>query len=164
MNEAENNKNLSVRPARAEDAELLWSWANDAAVRERSFNQAAIAWDAHLEWFSRRLASPDTRFYLLLDDGKPVGQIRYDRAEKENSAEISFSVASEQRGKRFGVEILRLTTERALNELNCEKITALVIEGNEASSKAFVRAGFTSEGSTEIRGKHALRFVWQPKK
>lgn len=162
MNEATRSKNLSVRPAVFEDAELLWHWANDASVRERSFNQEPIEWDAHLEWFSHRLASPDTEFYLLVDSGVPVGQIRYDRDETENSAEISFSVAREHRGKSFGIEILRMTTECALKDLDCEKITAVVIEGNEASSKAFIRAGFTTEGLTEIRGKRAFRYIWQP--
>lgn len=162
MNEAKDSKNLSIRPAKAEDAELLWDWANDASVRERSFNQKRITWDAHLEWFSRRLSSPDTKFYILLENSEPVGQIRYDRNGEENSAEISFSVAKEHRGKSFGIEILRLTTKLALNDLDCEKITAIVIEGNEASSRVFIRAGFQTEGLTDIRGKHAFRYVWQP--
>ena len=65
MSKAQANKNLSIRAANADDAELLWHWANDASVRERSFNQEPIVWEAHLEWLSRRLASPDTKFYLL---------------------------------------------------------------------------------------------------
>lgn len=163
MSEAQNGRKISIRSADIEDAELLWRWANDAAVRERSFNREPILWDAHLEWFSRRLASPDTKFYLLLEDEEPVGQIRYDRDAADNSAEIGFSVAQKHRGKGFGTEILRLTTQRALEDLKCDKITAVVIEGNAASSKAFVRAGFTSEGLSDIRGKRAFRYVWQPK-
>ena len=162
MNEAQNDKNLSIRPARADDAGLLWKWANDTSVRERSFNKQPIAWQSHLDWFSHRLASSDTRFYLLIENEEPVGQIRFDRDEAENSAEISFSVAREHRGKGFGIEILRLTVKQALKDLDCEKITAVVIEGNEVSSKAFIRAGFTTEGLTDIRGKRAFLFVWQP--
>ena len=70
---------------------------------------------------SRRLASPDTKFYLLLDGDVPVGQIRYDRDKAENSAKISFSVAREQRGKNFGTEILKLTTERRLERFELRK-------------------------------------------
>lgn len=162
MNEAKDSRKLSIRPAKIEDAELLWHWANDTSVRERSFNQEPIAWNVHLEWFSRRLSSPNTKFYILLKNGEPVGQIRYDRNEEENSAEISFSVMKEHRGKSFGIEILRLTKEVALNDLNCKKITAVVIEGNEASSKAFISAGFKTEGLTDIRGKRAFRYIWQP--
>jgi len=161
MNETRSDKNLSVRPARADDAELLWHWANDASVRERSFNQELIPWESHTAWFSRRLASPDTQFYLLVENGEPVGQIRYDRDARGQTAEISFSIAKEKRGKGFGTEILRLTAARAVADLGCREIVGFVIEGNEASSKAFLRAGFTTEGLIDVRGRRAFRFVWQ---
>ncbi len=159
MKEAQND-NLSVRLAEAGDAELLWHWANDKSVRERSFNQEPIPWESHLEWFSRRLASPDTKFYLLLEDGEPVGQIRYDRDADGQAAEISFSIAKENRGRGFGIKVLRLTAERAARDLSCREIVGFVIEDNEASSKAFLRAGFTTEGTVEIHGRRAFRFVW----
>ncbi len=154
--------NLSIRLAQSDDAELLWNWANDNSVRERSFNQEPIAWQSHLEWFSRRLASPDARFYLLLEDGEPVGQIRFDRDAGGQAAEISFSIAKEHRGRGFGSEILCLTAARAATDLNCREIIGFVIEGNEASSKAFLRAGFATEGTFDFRGHRAYRFIWQP--
>jgi len=156
------NGNLSIRPAKADDAALLWNWANDSSVRERSFNQEPIAWQPHLEWFSRHLASPDTKFYLLLENNEPVGQIRYDRDESGNSAEISFSITKENRGRGFGTEILRLTVARAAGDLSCREIIGFVIEDNAASSKAFLRAGFTTEGVTDVHGRRVFRFVWQP--
>jgi RimJ/RimL family protein N-acetyltransferase len=157
----DRKEELSIRAATVEDAELFWHWANDRSVREQSFNIEPINWESHLEWFNRRVASPTTRFYLLLEDDEPVGQIRYDRAADEQSAEIGFSISKEHRGKGLGVEILRLTVRRALQDLDCRKITALVIEGNEASRKAFLRAGFQLEGSTEIKGRQAESFVWK---
>jgi RimJ/RimL family protein N-acetyltransferase len=165
MSEAENQSNtLSIRPAEESDAELLWHWANDASVRARSFNPEPISWESHLGWFRRRLASPETKFYLLLENNIPVGQIRYDLDESGESAIIGFSVAGEHRGKGFGVEILRQTVGEAVRELKCREIVGIVIEGNEASSKAFLRAGFTNKGETEIDGKRASRFVWKPAK
>jgi RimJ/RimL family protein N-acetyltransferase len=106
--------------------------------------------------------SPDTRFYLLLENGEPVGQIRYDRDETGEAAEISFSLAKEHRGKRLGIKLLELTRQIALKDLNCERITALVIKGNEASNRAFLRAGFEEDGLTERLGKTAYKFVWKP--
>lgn len=156
------NKNLSVREATMDDAELLYEWANDPSVRSQSFNAEPIEWETHLNWLQKRMASPDTRFYLLLENGEPIGQIRYDRDKTGASAEIGFSVAKEHRGKRLGIKILELTREKALQDLNCERITALVIKGNEASNKAFLRAGFEEDGLTERQGKTAYKFVWKP--
>lgn len=159
----ENGKTtLSVRAATIDDAELLWKWANDPSVREQSFNSEPISWESHIKWLSARMQSPQTKFYLLFENDEPAGQIRYDRLENEESAEISFSIAKEHRGKRLGIAILELTCEKAVNELNCRQITALVIEGNEASHKAFLRAGFEEAGVTTRNGKTSYKFVWKP--
>jgi UDP-2,4-diacetamido-2,4,6-trideoxy-beta-L-altropyranose hydrolase len=163
MNDAENTiSNLTIRPATMDDSARLWRWANDASVREVSFSPEPIAWESHLEWFSRRMDSPNTQFYLLLENDEPVGQIRYDRGRDGKSAEISFSIKHAHRGKGFGTQILLLTREQALKDLDCERITALVIEGNEASRKAFVRAGFELDKMIEVRDHRAHRFIWQP--
>lgn len=164
-NSQQNKKgNLSVREATMDDAKLLWEWANDSAVREQSFNPEPIGWESHINWLSARMDSPETRFYLLLEDEKPAGQIRYDLDREGESAEIGFSVAKEHRGKRLGIEILNLTCERALKDLDCKQITALVIVGNEASRKAFLRAGFEEIGLIEKGGKTSHKFVWKPLK
>lgn len=152
--------NLSIRRATLDDAELLWKWANERSVRQHSFNPEPISWDSHLEWFAQRVNSPETRFYILLENGSPVGQIRYDRDHSE--AEIGFSIAVEHRGKKFGIAILRLTGELALRDLNCKRLTALVIKGNEASRKAFIHAGFEFDGMTRVQNKTSYRFIWMP--
>lgn len=153
---------LSIRPATIDDAKLLWEWANDLSVRQQSFNTEPIDWGSHMRWFSGRIASTATRFYLLLNNGQPVGQIRYDCDENSKSAEISFSIGKEHRGRRFGVEILRLTCDQALQDLDCRQITALVIKGNEISHKAFLSAGFEMAGLTKKNEKTAYKFVWKP--
>jgi UDP-2,4-diacetamido-2,4,6-trideoxy-beta-L-altropyranose hydrolase len=155
-------RNLSFREATMDDARLLWEWANDLSVREQSFNTEPIEWESHIIWLQKRMNSSDTQFYLLLENKEPVGQIRYDREEDGISAEIGFSVAKEHRGKRFGIELLNLTRNRALKDLNCKQITALVIKGNEASHKAFLRAGFEEAGVITKNGKTSHKFVWKP--
>lgn len=156
-------ENLSIRPATIDDAELLWNWANDSSVREVSINPNPIPWDSHIKWFAERLNSSTTRFYILLEDSIPVGQIRYDMVENK-AAEISFSIDGEHRGKGLGKEILRVTRETAWRDLDCESITAFVILGNEASRKAFERTDFTLVGMVEYQGKKGYRFNWKPTK
>lgn len=66
---------LRVRRARGDDAELVWEWANDPTVRARSFRPDPIPLDEHLEWYRGRLASPDTRLWIIERHGAPVAQI-----------------------------------------------------------------------------------------
>ena len=48
-------KIISFRRATIEDAELLFSWANDFDVRRNAFSQQEILWDEHVEWFQKKL-------------------------------------------------------------------------------------------------------------
>ena len=154
------NGKLRIRSATWDDAEILWKWANDPTVRSRSYNPDPIPFDSHKEWFSNRLESDATRFYVLMEDDIAVGQIRYDR--KDGDAVISFSIDRDHRGKKLGIEILKLTCQTAIEELQCKRITALVIDGNEASRRAFVSADFELEKVENVEGKRSMFFVWQP--
>lgn len=151
---------LAVRAARPEDARLLWEWANDPAVRSNSFNSSPIPLEQHFNWYAERLTAPDTRFWLLEVAGRPVAQIRYDRDEEGRSALIGFSVASEARGRGYGVEIIRRTGELACAELGVEELVAFTFVQNEASYRAFLRAGFELRETSTVGEHLCYRLSW----
>jgi UDP-2,4-diacetamido-2,4,6-trideoxy-beta-L-altropyranose hydrolase len=152
---------LNVRAARPEDARLLWEWANDPGVRSNSFNAGSIPWEQHLSWYGERLASPDTRFWLLEAAGRLVAQIRYDREEGGRSARIGFSVAREERGKGYGVEVIRRTCDVACAELGVEELVAFTFVHNEASYRAFLRAGFELRETRPVGGHLCYQLSWR---
>lgn len=154
---------VSIRPANAGDARLLWNWANDRSVRAVSFRKDPIPWEAHKDWFARRLHSPDVRIWVLENAGKPVGQIRYERTSDGKEAILNFSVAAEQRGKGYGEYLVNSTKDRALHELNVPQITALVLEENAASANVFIRAGYWFQGieTDTSSGSRCRRFIFR---
>lgn len=162
MNASTGAEQLTIRAAIPEDARLLWEWANDPSVRSNSFNQEPIPWESHLRWYEKRLASPGTRFWLLEVNGVPAGQIRYDRDDEGRSAEISFSLAREFRGKGLGTRIITLTLGSAIAELGVEKIVAVVLDGNIPSYKAFQSAGFEAPEVSSWNDIRCYRFIWRP--
>lgn len=150
---------FTLRPATMADAKLLWGWANDPDVRRASLTAAPIGWEHHEAWLETKLAAPETRIWLLEHDGEPVGQVRYDRAG--DVAEIGYSVAATSRRHGFGTAILEQSAPRACRELGVAQLVGLVREGNEASCRAFARAGFTAAG-LERRGDAAcIRYTWR---
>lgn len=153
---------VAIREAQPDDARLIWEWANDPSVRANSFNPAPIPWEAHIRWYKNRLASPLTRFWLLIVKDEPVGQIRYDKEREGKSAEISFSVSREHRGKGYGVELIGRTCQRACVELDVEEITALAFAENAASHQAFLRNGFKSSELVTIDGRQCYQLRWRP--
>jgi RimJ/RimL family protein N-acetyltransferase len=97
---------------------------------------------------------------LVAEDaaGEPVAQIRFEPAE-DGSAVIGFTVASEQRGRGLGTELLRLGCERLFVEFDVSAAVGYVKPDNVASLRAFEKAGFRREGIEWVSGQQAVRMV-----
>ena len=149
---------LRVRPACFQDAELLWQWADDPAVRANSFHPEAIPPAEHIEWYQGKLDSPDTRIWILELDRVPVAQIRYDRVHTD-TAEIDFSVVSDYRGRGLGTKTLVLTSGMACKELDVKRLKGIVFSSNLASVRAFTKAGFECVGQEQVSDKPCTIFV-----
>lgn len=139
-----------MRPAVPEDAHQVWCLANEKEVRRRSFNQEPIPLETHLRWFHEELRRPGTRFWVLELDGTLVGQIRYVKAP-DGTAEVHFAVRGAFRGKGLGTQLLARTAPQACAELGARNLIGVVIPPNEASARAFLKAGYSPAGETRRR-------------
>jgi UDP-2,4-diacetamido-2,4,6-trideoxy-beta-L-altropyranose hydrolase len=146
-----------LRPATAADAFLLWQWANEPSARANSFHAEPIPWGDHLSWYQARLASADSRIWLLERRGAPVGIIRYDRADPHR-AELSFAVTSSQRGLGIGTRLLTMSLEPAMRELGVSTVEGTVFAANGASARSFLKAGYTQAEPKTIAGRPCLIF------
>jgi UDP-2,4-diacetamido-2,4,6-trideoxy-beta-L-altropyranose hydrolase len=148
---------LRIRPAHLEDAELLWRWANDPVVRANSFNHESISLSDHIEWYRKKLASPDTCIWILELDRVPVGQIRYDRIGLD-MADIGFSVVHRYRGRGLGTSALFLSSRLACEKLQVKRLRGIAFSSNNPSARAFTKAGFECVGQEQIHGVHCYVF------
>lgn len=142
---------LKLRRAEPGDVDLYFRWANDTEVRHQSFSQDEISFPDHARWFARKLASPTSHLFVMSEDGKPVGQIRFE--VNEGMAEIGYSVASEARGRGLA----RPLVERGLEAMAAMGITAFsakVKADNEASCSVFLRGGFVEGKASGYRIFH----------
>lgn len=144
------------RPAEEGDALAIWRLANDPQVRANSYSQAPIPLADHLRWFGRKVAAPETRYWVYDVAGVVAAQVRYDRVSKAE-AEIHFAVAPAFRGRGLGTEALR-TWRRACSELGVSAIYGLVLTENLASARAFRSAGYAEDGMVEQHGRRSFRF------
>jgi len=149
---------LRVRRACFQDAELLWQWANDPTVRMSSFHPGSIPLGEHIEWYKKKLTSPNTRIWMLELDQVPVAQIRYDRLCTD-TAEISFSIAADYRGKGLGTRALVLTSGMACRELGVKRLKGVVFSSNEASVRTFTKSGFECVGQEQVSDELCRIFV-----
>ena len=151
-------KSLGLRPVKESDIRLVWEWANDPVARAVSFSARPIPWENHEKWFAIKLRDPNSLYYIVQDAvNTPVGQVRYQIVGEE--AVVSVSLAPEQRGKGYGSHILKLSARRVFDETGVKLVHAYIKPGNEASVRAFTKAGYVDHGKAEMMGNPALDYV-----
>ena len=133
---------LVIRPARLDDAKLLWDWSNDPQVRAMAFDAGRVPWDQHETWLRDRLAD-DRSLLMILEttEGAPVGQCRFDVVPE--GQEVDFSITADCRGRGWGVRLLQEAMRLARRRLSPEtRLIARVLALNERSLAVCRRAGF----------------------
>ncbi len=154
---------IFLRKATLEDAELLFSWANDMDVRRNAFQQQDIMWEEHAAWMHKKLGDENCHIYIARIDmthvsdelegaerihifdspptvasERPIGQVRLD--VKDGRAEIDYSIDVQYRGKGYGTVMLNQVMQ--LPGLGVRTFVAKVKPGNLASVRVFEKCGF----------------------
>jgi UDP-2,4-diacetamido-2,4,6-trideoxy-beta-L-altropyranose hydrolase len=153
-----NEDRLRLRQVTMDDARQLWTWANASDVREVSFSSEPIPWERHLEWLRSKLADPNVCFWMVLNaEGQPLGQVRFEAAPKRQAV-ISILLDAACRGQSLGSLSIWSACKKLFDETNYTSVQALIKPGNEASVRAFLKAGFLRWDDVEIKGRPARCF------
>lgn len=133
---------ISLRPATAADAKLIFEWRNDPVIVRLGSSQREVTWTEHEEWFSQSITSGKRRIFIVENDGVAIGQVRFDLVESSESV-ISVYLASEFTGHGWGIEAIRNGCELIFEEWPIRAVVALVRADNQVGQSAFRKAGFT---------------------
>jgi RimJ/RimL family protein N-acetyltransferase len=135
------SKNISLRPATAQDADLLLEWRNDPETRKASHNTSEVQRDEHISWLSRTLNNPGRRLYVAEENGVPVGTVRADLSE--GVWELSWTVSPNARGRGVAKRMVAVLVQQI-----SEPVRAEVKAGNIASARIAEHAGMEFERET----------------
>lgn len=153
---------ITVRPANADDADLLLRWANEPTTRAAGFHPDPIDPDTHRAWLARRLADPRGRLFIGVDDGEPIGVVRLD-VDQDGRTEVGISVAEAARGGGAGRRLLTAGLEAATAttagpRLRIRTFVARIRPDNAASLALFASGGFRDVGPGEVNGRPCRLF------
>ena len=148
------SQKVSIRPIEKADCDLLFAWANDPLTRSMAFSKEQIPYEQHVKWFERKLAS-DSLMYICYANEKPIGQVRFDI--EESSAYVDISLAPESRGRAYGKEILRATTQEVLRNCPHMMIVADVLIDNIPSQRMFEACGYKRINADNTKIQYELR-------
>jgi RimJ/RimL family protein N-acetyltransferase len=138
----------------------VWRWSNDPGVRAASFSPDLIPWEQHVRWFHAKLEDSRCLFFVGTDStGKPVGQVRCDVNGDEGV--LSISLATTFRGRGYGPALIGSAAEEVFRVTPAACVHAYIKEGNEASTRAFLKAGFRLAEPAEFNGRPAGHLLLQ---
>lgn len=126
------------------DADLLFKWANDAAVRAWSRSTSTISRADHDRWMAFNvLTGYPTHWVMIADtDFGSVGVVRLDMFKNDvMKYRVSITVGSDYRGKGYGYAIL----DRACHIMSDSLLIAEIKSSNAASRRIFERCGFEEQ-------------------
>ena len=130
------------------DCRDLWLWRNHPAVRRYFFNRKRISWQEHKEWFYSKVKDGDARIYIAKRGKDKVGVIRFEEAMAV--VRVSVNLNPSFFGRGLGSKIIKLGTEKLLNEMKTKKpVVAETTKDNIVSQKAFSKAGYRYAEETE---------------
>jgi RimJ/RimL family protein N-acetyltransferase len=150
---------LRLRPVEERDCRLLWEWANDPVVRAASFSQAPIPWEDHQAWFKGKMN--DGNSLILIgenEQGRAIGQFRFDSRSSEDG-DIDVSLAPEARGAGYGSVLIDLGVRKIFERTGTQRVHAFIRPENQASMRAFERAGFARLGDEQVKGHTAIHYI-----
>lgn len=147
---------LSFRYATETDVDLYFKWASDETVRLNSFNQSVIIYENHVNWFLSKLKDENCFFYLFMQEGQPVGQVRIQKGEETI---IGISIDAAFRGKSLSSAMLKLACDDFLNKYPDDSIVAYIKVENIASYNSFKKAGFDKEEMVTVSGFRSFKLI-----
>jgi RimJ/RimL family protein N-acetyltransferase len=155
---------ITLRPAVPGDAETVFSWRNDPFIVARGSSQKTVTWEEHLRWFQATVAGSQRKILIVMVDGEPKGQVRFDRVD-EQTCVISAYMLEKFTGRGLGVEAIRKGCEILFDDWQASRIVACVRTDNTAARAGFHKAGFknTAEPGLCPPGHFTLvlkRAVW----
>tara|TARA_Y100000768_G_C23957045_1_gene673363 strand:- start:364 stop:1692 length:1329 start_codon:yes stop_codon:yes gene_type:complete len=139
------NMNLSIREADYDDCDLYYAWVNENQVRENSINSNEISYIEHKKWFKKKLNEQTSKLFILMIEGQPIGQVRFDKIR--NNVSIDYSIHRSFRGKNLGKKVLMLAIREYKIIMKNQNLNLIgeVIPSNLASSRVFEGLGFKKE-------------------
>lgn len=135
------DKKIELRLATEEDAQQIFVWRNHENTRRYFFNTQSIVWEDHVAWFDKVLQDLHRHLLIAYCGELLLGVMRLD-CEKD-TAEVDIYLAPDQVGKGWGTTMLRALADWAKKNLpHLNKLVAKVVMENQASLRAFEKAGF----------------------
>ena len=143
---------VALRPVTAADVGPLYlGWLNDPEINRFLESRHSESSEDSVRAFVDRVTARDGDYLFairLAPDGRHIGNVRLGPIRAEHRlAELSLYIGDRSAwGRGYGGETVALVTRFAFEALHLNKTMGRSYAANEASIRAFLRAGYRQEG------------------
>lgn len=137
---------IKLRKYSNKDCQMLYDWRVHPLARKFYFSSEVFSFESHKKWFNSFLSKADRIGLIMENEGDPVGQIRFEPSEYENSMKIAIAVSPEQMGKGYGTKLLEEACKYKEVTEKCMFLIGEVKTANKASERIFEKNNFTNIG------------------
>ena len=149
------DSSVTIRLARSDDEPILFAWRNLPWVVELGASRRTVSLAEHHAWFAETLMGKDRCLFMILNNSKSMGMLRYDYLS-QSVAEISLYLMPEAIGHGAGSNAFQQSIPRLLSLRSVSTILAKVLRSNSRSLNFFHRQGFTEDAQRSSSGLIAL--------
>jgi RimJ/RimL family protein N-acetyltransferase len=148
--------NVTLRPAREDDAEHFVRWFADMEVTRFLGSRMAVTLQQEHEYLKKIGESKNDVWWVIEAESKAIGSTGIHGINWLDANGTTGIVIGEKDrwGKGYATEAMRLRTRYAFRELNLHKLLTEAETDNEASRKALEHNGYRSVG---IRHEQTFR-------
>lgn len=149
-------RNLTIRNATVEDAELLSSWWNDGKIMAHAgFPNGTGETAREIAEKLKKDTDEDRRLMIELDN-RPIGEMGYSR-EREDTAEIGIKICDfAEQDKGYGKILLSMLIFSLFNDMGYKRIILDTNVNNKRAQHVYEELGFTKLRVRENSWKNQL--------
>lgn len=141
---------LSYRKLVDTDLPYRMKWLNDPDVYRFLGHQVRLGTDLafHQQWFEKYLADDSREIFMILADGKPIGQVGLlDLNKLDKNACLYVAIGDKKyRGRGIGQTAVKYIVDYGFNKYKFHKIWLEVHGKNEVAINCYKKCGFSVEG------------------
>lgn len=138
---------IELRPVRNDDSPQLLEWRNMPEVSAWMYSDHEISRAEHDRWFATAMADETRRYWVIEQDGKPVGLANlYDISRPHRKCAWAYYLADPAtRGKGVGSFVEFWMIEHVFRDQGLNKLWCEVLIGNEPVWRLHESFGFKRE-------------------
>ena len=120
------------------EAFMVLKERNSETIRKQMLNQKIIPMETHLAWLKNLKTRDDCKYFLVLADGIPIGNINFTSITKD-SCEIGDFIFEKYLSCGYGILFEKIILDFAFFDLNVSEVHCRVLESNKNVYKTHVK-------------------------